>query len=473
MFYIAPMIKAIFLSNLLFLALLCQAKQWKVGPSRTYTKPSQVSALVGNGDTVLIDAGVYNADVCKWTADNLLLKGVGGFAHLKANGANYGGKAIWVIQGKNNRTDSIEFSLCSCVDKNGAGIRLEGKGLTVSHCYFHDNENGILCGQDTSSDVLIEYCNFENNGFGDGYSHNLYIGHIRTLTFRYNYSHHAKIGHELKSRASNNYILYNRFDDEADGTASRSIDLPNGGLAVVMGNELIKGANSQNSNFLSFGIEGLTNPGPQAVYIVHNTFVNFRSAGIFVNTPTGVGLVKMYNNILSGPGGFAFNSPTSLDTAGNVAGTVSAMKFLGSANHEYELGSNSPTLNFSTNAGVVGSLSLSPGTEYSHPMRFVARNSSGKADAGAHEFANMSKTNTTSVLPLQVYPNPVSTKLYFIGINGGEIRLINAQGKQVCTYIAESQNPNAELNVSDLTPGAYFWIYQSNQILKTGKIIIP
>ncbi len=473
MFYIAPMKRAIFLFNLLVLALWIQAKQWKVGPSRTYTKPSQVSALVGNGDTVLIDAGVYNTDVCKWTADNLLLKGVGGFAHLKANGANYGGKAIWVIQGKNNHTDSIEFSLCSCVDQNGAGIRLEGNGLTVSHCYFHDNENGILCGQDTSSDVLIEYSNFENNGFGDGYSHNLYIGHIRTLTFRYNYSHHAKIGHELKSRASKNYILYNRFDEEADGTASRSIDLPNGGLAVVMGNEIIKGASSQNSNFLSFGIEGLTNPGPQAIYIVHNTFVNFRSAGVFVNTPTGVALVKMYNNILSGPGGFTFNSPTSLDTAGNIAASVSAMKFLSNPNREYELGSNSPAINFSVSAGVVGALSLSPAAEYRHPMQIVARNALGKADAGAHEFGNTSTINVESVVQLQVYPNPVSTNLYFRGINGGEIRLINAQDMLVRTYKAESHCQNAELNVSELPPGAYCWIYQSPEILKSGKFIIP
>ena len=29
-------------------------------------------------------------------------------------------------------------------DKNGAGIRLEGHGLVVRNCYFHDNEDGIL-----------------------------------------------------------------------------------------------------------------------------------------------------------------------------------------------------------------------------------------------------------------------------------------------------------------------------------------
>ncbi|MEI7802656.1 MAG: right-handed parallel beta-helix repeat-containing protein, partial [Bacteroidota bacterium] len=245
---------------LIALTFSCSAMTWLVGPTHTYTMPSQVSTLVADGDTVAIDAGVYNSDVAKWTANNLLLKGVGGMAHLKANGTSYGGKAIWVIAGNNTTVDSIEFSLCTCVDQNGAGIRQEGINLTVRHCYFHDNENGILAGDNATSDIIVEYTEFYNNGFGDGYSHNLYINHVNSLTFRYNYSHHAHIGHELKSRAYNNYILYNRLSNEATGDASREIDLPNGGLAIIIGNEIEQGPNSQNSNIIGYGLEGLTNP---------------------------------------------------------------------------------------------------------------------------------------------------------------------------------------------------------------------
>jgi hypothetical protein len=155
-------------------------KIWQVGPAKTYTLPSQVSALVLSGDTVEIDAGTYDADVAKWSADNLLLKGVGGMAHLKANGNAYGGKAIWVIAGNNTRIEYIEFSLCTVVDHNGAGIRQEGKNLTVSHCYFHNNENGILAGTVNPSTIRIEYSEFGYNGYGDGQSHNLYINNIDT-----------------------------------------------------------------------------------------------------------------------------------------------------------------------------------------------------------------------------------------------------------------------------------------------------
>jgi hypothetical protein len=84
------------------------AATWHVGPTQTYTMPSQVSTLVNSGDTVLIDSGMYASDVALWSDDNLVLKGVGGMARLHSNGLTYGGKAIWVISGD----DSGEHRLC-------------------------------------------------------------------------------------------------------------------------------------------------------------------------------------------------------------------------------------------------------------------------------------------------------------------------------------------------------------------------
>jgi hypothetical protein len=86
-------------------------------------------------------------------------------------------------------------------DKNGAALRLEGTNFTLRNSFLHDNENGILSNANTSSNIVIEYTEFGHNGYGDGYSHNLYIGNVGSLTFRYNYSHDANVGHNLKSRA--------------------------------------------------------------------------------------------------------------------------------------------------------------------------------------------------------------------------------------------------------------------------------
>jgi len=280
---------------LLFISINTSATTWQVGSTRTYKTPSAVTSLVQNGDIVEIDAGTYTANVCYWSKNNLTLRGVGGLAHLNANNTAYGRKAIWVIGGSNATVENIEFSNCHDVaglDKNWAGIRLEGTGLTVRNCYFHDNDNGILCGANALSDMVIEYTEFNHNGFADGYSHNLYIGNIRSLTFSHNYSHHAAVGHELKSRAAANYILYNRIGNETTGNASREIDLPNGGLAIIMGNQIQQGANSTNSNLVGFGMEGLSNPAPHECYLINNTLVNNRSEAVFLQIGTYTGKYK-------------------------------------------------------------------------------------------------------------------------------------------------------------------------------------
>ncbi|MBL0329756.1 MAG: T9SS type A sorting domain-containing protein [Bacteroidetes bacterium] len=379
-------------SILLFLFILqsSYSTNWLVGPSRFYTLPSQVSTLVANGDTVSIDAGIYNSDVAHWTANNLLLRGVGGMAHLKANGLSWGGKAIWVIGGNNTKVEWIEFSLCACPSENGAGIRQEGLNLTVSHCYFHDNENGILAGTLNPSKIIVEYTEFSNNGFGDGYTHNLYINNIDTLIFRYNYTHHCNIGHELKSRAHVNYVMYNRLSNEATGNASREIDLPNGGTSYVIGNVIEQGPNSTNSGIVGYGLEGLTNPGPQEFYFVNNTVVNDRSSGTFISLPaSGLDLYKSYNNIFAGPGTSLSGAATVIDSSNNIRATsIVTMGFVSPSSYDYHLIPSSIAVNSGTNPGLANSgFPLTPDKEYSHPANEILRLISGTIDIGAHEFS--------------------------------------------------------------------------------------
>ena len=91
------------------------------------------------------------------------------------------------------------------------------------------------------SDILIERSVFDRNGYGDGQSHNIYIGQVRSFTLRFSHSHDSIFGHEVKSRAKVNYILHNRLTDENDGNSSYLIDLPEGGHGYVIGNILEKG----------------------------------------------------------------------------------------------------------------------------------------------------------------------------------------------------------------------------------------
>ena len=248
---------------------------YRVGPGLTYTKPSDVMSRVNHGDTVEIMAGIYSGDVGVWDKNNLLIRGVGGLAHLKADGRNAQGKAIWVVKGNNTRIEWIEFSGATVPDRNGAGIRQEGAGLRVSRCYFHDNEDGILAGNNPNSIIIVEYCEFARNGFGDGLSHNIYVNHVRKFILRYSYMHHAKIGHQVKSRADTTAVLFNRIMDEESGTSSMLLDLSNGGVSYIIGNLFMQGSNAENRRMIAYGAEGLSNP-VNRLFLVNNTMVNQR-----------------------------------------------------------------------------------------------------------------------------------------------------------------------------------------------------
>lgn len=356
----------------------------QVGPGKQFAKPCAAIAAAVSGDTIEIDSSVtYVGDVCAWSTNNLTLIGVGGGrAHIDAGGLNSQGKGIWVISGKNNTVENIEFSGATVPDHNGVGIRAQGDNLTVRNCYFHDNEEGILTDSSPTSTVTIEFSEFAFNGFGDGQSHNLYINHVGTLIFRYNYSHHAKIGHLLKSRAAQNFILYNRLSDEATGTSSYQIDLPNGGKSYVIGNLIEQGPNNDNSTFIAYLEEGTNAANPShKLFVVANTFRNDAGSGTFVSPAGSADPVVIRNNIFSGPG--AITNQASALKSGNFTGNP---MFVNQANYDYHLTSGSPARGKAVAPGSDGTFSLTAVFQYVHPACAEGRKTIGAMDAGAYEF---------------------------------------------------------------------------------------
>ncbi len=276
------------------------SKLLRVGPGRDFLLPSIAAEFARDGDTIEIDSNVFDADAAIWRANNLTIRAVGKRAHVRAQGVHAEGKGIWVVKGNNTTIENIEFSGAKVAHRNGAGIRLEGAGLSLRGCYFHHNENGILTNNNAASDLLIESSEFAYNGAGDGQSHNIYVGSLRSFTLRFSYIHHAKVGHNVKSRAAKNYVLYNRIMDENDGNSSYLVDLPNGGLSYLIGNLIQRGPRAENATLISYGAEGLGSH-TNHLYIVNNTLVNDRPQGarfLFV-APTTVSAI-MQNNIFAG-----------------------------------------------------------------------------------------------------------------------------------------------------------------------------
>ncbi len=356
----------------------------RIGLNKEYKTPSSAYPYISDGDVVEIDSGIYLNDIVVWRQNNITLRGINGKAHLKAtNTIAYSnqsdatnGKAIWVIKGNNVKIENIEFSGASVADKNGAGIRHEGENLFISNCYFHNNENGILGG---GGIVLIEYSEFSHNGFGDGYSHNMYIGNKTSqFIFRHSNSHHAHIGHNLKSRAAENHILYSRLMDEINGDSSYGIDLPNGGNAYIIGNIIQQSPYTDNSTMLSFGAEGLTYLSND-VFIINNTMVNDRYTGTFIRIADSA-TANVTNNLFIGKG---------TQIKGSVSATtnlhsVNDPGFIDIGNYNYQLTNTATTIiDQGTN---LTNPSLFPIFQYINSAQRTNRKTNGRIDIGAYEF---------------------------------------------------------------------------------------
>lgn len=362
----------------------------KVGPGRAYRTPSEAAAVAKDGDTIEIDAGLYARDIAVWRQNNLTIRGVGGMAHLEANGQSAQGKAIWVIQGDNTTLDHIEFSGAKVADRNGAGIRLEGRNLTLRHSSFHDNEMGLLTGNDAESTINIEFCEFYDNTVNyqkyGRLGHNIYVGAVKSFRLAGSYIHGAEIGHNVKSRARLNIIKYNLIIDGNKGGSSYLIDLPNGGKSIIVGNLFHQSQRNDNNSMVSYGSEG-HKYGNKTLYLVHNTFVNDDTSGAFIQS-LGASRIRALNNFLVGPGVTVFDKDNQLQeniSQGNVR--THEPHFLDRSGFDYRLRAGSPAIGKGVDLGGYDESDLTPRYVYVHALKVEPRPVGNVPDAGAYQFA--------------------------------------------------------------------------------------
>jgi len=385
---------------------VASAATLSVGPGKTFSTPCRAFAAAANGDVIEIDAsGTYSGDVCGIYPSNLTIRGVNGRPKIDANGANSMGKGTWVVSGTGTVIENVEMYGAKVADRNGAAIRLDGRDLTLRGSYLHDNENGILTNNDGVSNIVIENSEFGSNGYGDGYSHNLYIGHVNSLIFRNSYSHDARVGHNLKSRANVNTITYSRFSSSTE-QPSYEIDLPNAGSAYLIGNVIHQPANNQNPALLAYGEEGASNTASD-LYVVNNTFLNDDSSrGTFILVGSGVATpVLMQNNLFVGTGTVS----TQASTIDRTNYRTLSASFVDRAGFDLHPAAGSPVINAGSAAGTTASgLSLLATSQYKHVAGSEARPVDGAIDIGAYEAA-LTSTNTTNTTSTTTAPAPTTT----------------------------------------------------------------
>lgn len=340
----------------------------QVGPSREVKTLAAASALLKDGGTIEVDAGEYRADVAVWRQQNLTLRAVGGRVKLIASGAAAEGKGIWVVRGGRIEVDGFDFLDASVPDRNGSGIRFDRGHLVVRNSTFVNNENGILTGNDKDSILEIENCEFGNNGFGDGRSHNLYVGTIKRLSVTGSYFHHARVGHLLKSRAAENHVFYNRLTDETGGRASYELEFPNGGIAYVVGNVIQQGSQTENPHIISYAAEGYQWTDNE-LYLINNTLVDNRpNNGVFLRIRPGNVKVQAINNLLVGNGKLDSAAPGHYQNNINVDWN----EFVRAQREDFRLVKGSKLIGKGVNPGIANGINLRPVKEYRHPRGTVS-----------------------------------------------------------------------------------------------------
>lgn len=267
-----------------------------VGPGKNY---ATITAAINRAnqdataDTIRVDPGTYTNQGGTITQP-LVLEAASDMVRVNWTVQPSNGKAAFVTR-SNVTFDGFEVSGVTVPSKNGAAIRYETGNLTVRDSWFHDNQNGILAGANSSGTVTLENSEFSANGGNDGLTHNVYVNQIGALNVSGSYFHSAKGGHELKSRALTGTIKDSRFLT-LNSNDSRNIDISNGGRYVVEGNTFHQGAGSPNGDIVSFGPEGSLNPGSSLVFR-NNLAVDDRASGSrLVNNYTNIGVSLVDND---------------------------------------------------------------------------------------------------------------------------------------------------------------------------------
>jgi Right handed beta helix region len=266
------LIRAMAALALLVAALPAAAATLEVGEGKQYATPSAAAAVAKDGDHVVIAVGEY-FDCAVWRANNLVIEGVSAEKTVITD-KTCGGKALFVIDGNAITVRKLTLARARVPDFNGAGIRAEGGDLTVEHVRFINNQNGILSSANPNATILIRDSEFSRNGTceGGGCAHGLYIGPAKLLRVERSKFSETKQGHHIKSRAARTEIIDCDISDGPKGSASYSIDVPNGGAVVVRGTKIEKGPNSENhSAAIEIGEEGVTQH-TQEITIQNNEF---------------------------------------------------------------------------------------------------------------------------------------------------------------------------------------------------------
>lgn len=217
----------------------------RVGADEQYKQPSDALAAATDGDTIEIAEGEY-FNCSRVTADHLTIIGLGAVATL--SDATCDGKALLVIRSDAVTIRNITFARARVADGNGAGIRAEGRDLTIDRARFVNNQAAILAAASPHGTIVVTNSRFESNGncFASGRCvGTIQVGELARLHVEKCVLTNPRGGMLIASGARRTELYSNTIEDGPEGRSSGLVQVSVGAL-VAEENRLRKTAPYQN-----------------------------------------------------------------------------------------------------------------------------------------------------------------------------------------------------------------------------------
>ena len=216
------------------------ARTIEVGPARAIASPAAAVAQAGEGDTIVIDEGEYY-ECLRPRMDGLTIEGSGAGAVFTDTTCD--GKAIIVVAADRLTLRNLTLQRARVGDGNGAGIRAEGRRLTIENLRFLNNQAGLISTSTPAADITIADSAFTDTGRCDGgtCAGAISVGAIARLRIeRTRFS--GTIGaHQIISAAARTEIIGSTIEDGTRGAARFQVVIPPGGSLLLEDSTIQKG----------------------------------------------------------------------------------------------------------------------------------------------------------------------------------------------------------------------------------------
>ncbi len=262
-----------------------------VGAGKQYVTISAAVAAARDGDTVSVAAGTYVNDFAT-TRAKISLVAAGGRVTMTAVGAPASARALLTVT-TDAVVDGFAFTGLHRTDGTGAGMVVAGGNVVVRNSAFAGNQTGLVALTNAATTLTVETSEFAANGNNDGFSANLSVGGIKSLTVRHSSLHDAAGSTELSSRAAATTVSNSRIQDNS-AAAAYAIDLPSGGVVVLQGNSIGKGSASTAAAAIRYGSES-TQLG-SSLDLSGNTVVSDRPGAVLLQNLSVLVTARVQNN---------------------------------------------------------------------------------------------------------------------------------------------------------------------------------